>query len=98
MAVLSKFEQSPNERLRYSIDYDNWLDTTEVLSTATFTVTPVTVPPLAVDGSLIVEDGKKLVFYMSGGVDRQDYKVEVFAATSDSQIREDVITFKVRDP
>lgn len=97
MAVLAKFEQSPNERLRYSIDYENWLDTTEVISTMDFVITPTSAPPFVVDGYVIVDD-KKVVFYTSGGVDNTDYKVEVFANTSDSQTREDIITYRVRDP
>ena len=97
MAVLAKFDQSPNERIRYSIDYTEWLDTTESVSTMEFVVTPVTTPPFVMDGYFIVDD-KTVVFYTSGGVDQTDYKMEVFCSTSDSQIREDIITYKVRDP
>ena len=38
---LGKYYKAPDERKRYSIDYSDWLDTAERLSSVTFQVTPI---------------------------------------------------------
>lgn len=98
MPVIGRRTQSPNERLRWGVNYTDFLDDAETLSSITFLVTPTTTPPFSVDAHSLVDDDKKLVFYTSGGVDKTEYKVEIFATTSESQTKEDVIMFRVTDP
>lgn len=94
---LGKFIKAPNERKRYSIDYNNWLDTGETILTRTFDVTPVTTVPLAVDASVILAGNRGIAFYVSGGVDDETYKVVTSITTSGGQVKEDVILFQVKD-
>lgn len=93
---LGKFSKAPAERKRYSADYSDWLDTGETVSNVTFSVTPTTASPLAVDGSAIAGDGLTVSFFVSGGIDETDYTIIVTATTSSGQIKEDTLLFAVR--
>lgn len=94
----AKYIQSPSERKRYALDYSCWLEDDEVLTNATFVITPSDVPAFEVDAHSVSADGKSIVFYTSGGVDGTKYKLEVFAVTSYGQTKEDVVMFTLRDP
>jgi len=96
--ALARFIQSPSERKRYVIDYADWLSTGETVSSFTFTVSPTTAPAFIVNGTGLSLTNTDIIFFASGGVDGQNYKVEVFATTSIGEIKEDVILFDVRDP
>lgn len=98
MPIIGRHTQSPNERLRWGVSYSEFLATAETLSIVDFAVTPTTSPPFVVDASAFTDGDKKLVFYTSGGVDKTEYKVEIFITTSESQVKEDVIMYRVVDP
>ena len=94
---LGRFIKTPSERKRYAIDYSEWLDTGETVSTYVFTVTPSTATvPFAVDSSSLASSGKVLVFFVSGGDANDQYTVDVKATTSGGQIKEDTVLFSVR--
>lgn len=95
---LGTFTKTPAERKRYSIDYTDWLDTGETISTRTFTVTPTTgANPLQIDASSIDPDGKQLVFFANFGDDGTTYVVDVLITTSGGQTKEDQVNFLVKD-
>lgn len=98
MPIIGRHTQSPNERLRWGVNYSDFLEDTETLSSVTFQITPVTSPPFVVDASAFTDSDTRLVFYTSGGVDKTEYKVDVFVVTSESQTKEDVIMYRVVDP
>ena len=97
MMRLGKFAKSPQERKRYTIDYTDWLETAETISTALYTVREVTSPALVVDAQSILTGNKKVSFYVSGGDDGDTYDVEIKITTSTGQVKEDVVVFAVRD-
>ena len=94
---LKKFVQHPDERKRYNIDYEEWLDTDEMVSSVTFEVTPTTGTPLTIDGSDIDDDGKIVSLFVSGGDHEETYEVLVTATTSAGQIKVLCIHFTIRD-
>lgn len=98
MAVLAKYVKQPAERKRYQIVYTNWLDTGELVTSVTFTVDKVTVPPLVVDGVQNTSDGLGVQYYVSGGVDKSSYTVTAHLTTNNGpQLREDEIFFSIRE-
>lgn len=94
---LGSFVKTPIERKRYAIDYSEWLDTGETLSTVVYTIPVVTTPPLVVDATSIGSGNTVAVFFINGGLNGRQYTVEVVATTSGGQIKEDTVLFTVRD-
>lgn len=94
---LGSFVKTPIERKRYAIDYSEWLDTGETLTTVVYTIPVVTTPPLVVDATSIGSGNTLAVFFISGGLNGRQYTVEVVATTSGGQIKEDTVLFTVRD-
>jgi len=92
---LGKFTKSPDERKRYVIEYEDWLDAGEQLSDATFTVSPT--GALEIDAYLINEDGLSLAFFAAGGNDGETYEVLVQVSTTGGQIKENTVLFVVRE-
>jgi hypothetical protein len=94
---LAKFVKSPAERKRYSIDYSEWLDTGELVSSIVFTVAPSTgAAPLVIDSYLIGTPATDVDFFANYGVDGVGYTVNVVMTTSGGQIKEDQILFSVK--
>jgi hypothetical protein len=100
MSRIGKYVQAEAERKRYQIDYTNWLDTGEAVQGVVFTVmgTP-TVPPLVVDGIMVLPTSLGVQYYISGGLDGVTYEVEAtLTTTTGPQMRVDAITVVIREP
>lgn len=96
---LKKYVKATNERKRYSIDYSDWLDVGELLTDVAFTIpTNNITTPLVVDDVAIMPDGLGVQYYVSGGVDGEQYEVVAIATTSGAQIKVDDLLFTVREP
>jgi len=96
---LKKYVKATNERKRYSIDYSDWLDVGELLSGVVFSVpTNNVTTPLVIDDIAITPDGLGVQYYVSGGVDGEQYEVLATATTSGAQIKVDDLLFTVREP
>lgn len=98
MGVIAKYVKSILERKRYWINYSNWLDTGETVSTVVFSVDKPTTPPLVVDGVQNTADGLSVQYYVSGGVDGVDYVVSALLTTSQGQVKLDEVFVSVREP
>lgn len=96
MTPLAKYTQTSAEEKRYTIDYADWLDTGEVLSSAVLTVSPT--GGLEIPSSAITNDGTVITYFARGGDDGITYKVIVTAQTDGGQVKEDYIQFTIRDP
>lgn len=94
--ALGRFIHSPGERKRYEIDYSDWLDDGEVVSTVTFTSSTEDTGELVVDGVLASTDNLKSIFYVSGGDDGAVYTVVATMTSSNGQTKEDAIQYIVR--
>jgi methyl coenzyme M reductase alpha subunit len=95
--TLGKYVKTPAERKNYSIDFEEWLNTGETVTTFTYSSTPVDATPAVIDAYAIAVDGLSVGIYVSGGIAGTNYKIDVIATTSTGQIKEDVILFSVRD-
>lgn len=102
MTVLDRFKKQPDEIKRYQIDYSEWLATGETLTsvdTDVIVMNPasgdVGEPTLSIGSTQIL--GDFFVYYVSAGTDGKRYKVTFQANTSDAQLVESEIEFKVTD-
>ena len=92
---LAKYQKTPAERKRYTLDYTDWLDTGETVSAVVFAVDPTGV--LFIDSYSIVGSGRQVVFYANAGATGVSYTADVRITTSTGQIKEDQIVFVVKD-
>lgn len=99
--ALKKYTKASGERKRYQIDYTNWLDTGELAVSVVPSVLNNTVAtPLVVDGVQVLPTGLGVQYYVSGGANGVTYEV-LFTMTSnssESQIKQDVNYFTIREP
>lgn len=93
---LAKFTKTPGDRKRYVIAYQDWLDEGEVISTATYALGAVP-DNIYVDGIMIGEDQKSVVLFVSGGLADEEYDLGIRIITSLDQIKEDYVTFVVKE-
>lgn len=102
MSRLAKYIKSPEETKRYSIEYSDWLDTSESINTVSFEITPTTSPALSIVSSHIVTgdtgSATQVRFFVTGGVAKTGYKVVVDIATTGGQEKQDTVLFEIRDP
>lgn len=90
--LLAKKTKAPTDRKRYVVDYDDWLDTGETLSTVTYSVDSGTA---TVDGDSIAGDGKSAIFFINDGEVSTTFNVLIQATTSVGQVKNDHIEFVV---
>jgi hypothetical protein len=93
---IGKFRKDPTDRKRYIIDYTDWLNETETISTVTATGNVVD-DNFFVDGYIVNTGGKEVIFYVSGGLSGKEYDVTIKITTSLQQIKEDYVTYVVTD-
>lgn len=92
---LGRFIKAPGETKRYSIDYTNWLDSGETVTSVTYAVSDAA---LVVSNTSINPSGVLAVFYVSAGTSGVVYEVTVTATTSASQVKQDVVQYTIQDP
>ena len=94
------FNQSPNEKKRYVLDYTLDLDPSEAIQSVTATVIPGTgapVSPAVVCTSVLVApNGLQITYYISGGSDGFQYEVQFLAVTTLAKTLEDVVVYNVK--
>lgn len=96
MSVLKTFRKAVVDRRRLHLDYSRWLEDSETLTVLTPTITPVTVPPLAIDEQYFDTPAKQAVIFATGGLLNTTYNIELVATTSEGQIKRDDIALKVK--
>jgi len=89
---LGTFIKTPAERKRYAVDYSNWLETGETVSS--YTITPTS--GLTISSSTLTTGNTVLVFFVAGGTAGQQYTLDILANTSGGQIKEDTVLFNIR--
>ena len=103
MALLDRFIKQPADIKKYQVDYSEWLATGETVLSV---VTAVTIlnpasndvgEPTMTIGTTQVVGGTVFEYYVSLGTDGKRYKVTFQATTSDSQVVESEVEFKVTD-
>lgn len=96
---LGKFKQAPLENRRYFVDYSDWLDVGETLTAPpVLSVVETTSPPLTISSDAISSDSLGVVFYVSGGLDGEEYQVDLVVTTSLGQVKEDSFLYIIEAP
>lgn len=93
----AQFTQSPDDNLRYIVDYDSWLGETETILNVTVVSDTLTSPPIAIAAIGIDTGGRQIEFFLTGGVDGEKYTVIVTITTSLGQIYERALRFTMKD-
>ena len=89
---LGTVRQQPNERLSYSVTYEDVLTDNDNVSAATASVDPV---GLTVDNVSVIDP--RVRFWVTGGVSGTRYKVTLSVDTDDGRHYEDEIMFLIRE-
>lgn len=96
---LGTFKKTEQEKKRYTINYSKWLPATgETVSTVVYAIDTVTVPPLLIEGSAVAGDGLGVSFFVSGGLDEEEYQINALMTTTAGQRKEDYIKIIVEQP
>ena len=93
---LGKFTKTPDEAKRYEIDYSDWLDTSEYVSSIVFATISTNTGTINCIADAISPSATSVSFFASGGTDGQTYEVRTTMTTSANQIKQDTILFAVR--
>lgn len=93
MAVLGTFTKQPGEVLDYDIDADGWLPDSDTIFSAITTAAD----GLTVQGTYIINDGRAVKVWVSGGVDGVTYKLEVTMTTEDGRVKQSEFKIKCRE-
>lgn len=96
---LGRFLKDAQDRKRYVVDYEDWLDEEEIVSgvTVTGSVDDPDNPTgeFVVDGYVIGDSFKTIVYYVSGGIPENEYNATITIETNYGQVKEDWITHVV---
>lgn len=94
---LGRYRQRPGDIRRRQINYGDFLETGEIVSSVVPTVLPATDTPLVVSGIIIDAGGKKFAYVVSGGEDGVSYDVSLRVTTSAGQRTNDTIGFDIEE-
>lgn len=95
--MLGRYRQQPGEKRKRGLDYDDFLESAEIVTGATPDVSPVTDTPFVVDGVVVDPAGKEFAYFASGGEAGQTYAVTFTVTTNGNQIRKDTVEFDVEE-
>lgn len=92
--ILARKNHTVDNKVFWTVDYDNWLEDGVTIASATVTDddTSVTV------GTPVIEDGHKIRFFVQGGTLNQAFTVSVAITDTKGQIKNDTIEFTVVAP
>lgn len=94
--ILGKYIKTPDERKRYSVDYSDWLDTGETISSVTFQVIPDEALGIVVNGSSVNPLATGVAFFVDDGLSEKSYSVVLTIVTSGGQTKQDELKFTVK--
>lgn len=89
---MRKFRKQPNDHLDYDIVFTDWLSDGDIVTGATFSITPNT---LQLTGTEISSTFVKI--WLNNGVDGVDYKITGNITTQLGREKEVELGIKVRD-
>jgi hypothetical protein len=89
MALLGKRTLAPSDKKQFTIDYSDWLDTGETVSSMAYTVAWVSggngsSTLITVSGGSIAGDGKSVSFFVNGNSDLVSTLAKVTATMTSS--------------
>ncbi len=98
--AIAKYVKASSDRKRYQIDYTDWLDTGEAVTSVDFTIDDnAATPVLVVDDVMVLPSGLGAQYYVSGGVTGVTYRILANLTTNTGpQIKLDEILMTIREP
>lgn len=94
---IAEFVKEPLERLRCAVNYSEWLEPGETLTTVEFYRAPDTAGGIYVDTYAIDSTAMAVIFFISAGLKDAVYELGIRASTSIGQIKDDYILFSIRE-
>lgn len=97
--MLGRYRQQPGERRKRAIDYTDFLETDEEVTSVTASVSPseddddFAITNIAIDP----EEGKEWVYFAEGGVAGRTYAVTFTVTTSGGQRKQDTVEFDIEE-
>ncbi len=100
MARIGKYVKAQADVKRYQIDYTDWLDTGETVSSVTFNIVSNTLTlPLVVNNIQVLPTGLGVQYYISGGLDGTTYEIDATLTTNTGpQVRVDAVIITIKEP
>lgn len=102
--LLGKLVKQPVEKQNYFIRYKEYLQEGEVLTSiaGTSVLLDTIVDPLVVDnftliGPVIMSNNEDAEFWLEGGLDGMNYKLEITATTSFGNVKQDEFKVKIKE-
>ena len=95
--MLGRYRQQPGERRKKGFDYDDFLESGELITDVSVSVSPATGTPFVIDDIVIDEAGKIFAYFAQGGEDGQTYLVEFTITTNGSQVKQDTVEFDIEE-
>lgn len=91
--IIGTFSKQPAEVLDYAIDLTQWL------ASGDYAVSQVTTAAagITVDSTLILNSGREIRVWLSGGTSGQRYKIQVLFTTTDGRKKEFEFVVKVQE-
>jgi len=98
--AIAKYVKASTDRKRYQIDYTDWLDVGELVSSVDFTIEDnVNSPVLVVDDIMVLPTGLGVQYYASGGTTGRTYRVLAdLHTTVGPQQKRDEVFITIREP
>jgi len=98
--AIAKYVKAASDRKRYQIDYTDWLDTGEQVTSVTFTIEDNAASPvLVIDDIQVLPTGLGVQYYISGGVDGTTYRILPNLTTNTGpQTKLDEVFITIREP
>ena len=91
--IIGTFSKQPAEVLDYAIDLTQWL------ASGDYAVSQVTTAAagITVDSTLILNSGREIRVWLSGGTSGQRYKIQVHFTTADGRKKEFEFVVSVKE-
>lgn len=90
---LAKASHTVGNRIRFIIDYSDWLDDGVTVSAGAVTSSSTTA---TINGTLAIDN--KVLFYVNGGVLAETFTVSIQMTDSKGEIKNDTMAFTVVAP
>lgn len=88
---IATYDKDPEAKLDYSIDWSDWLETGDEISTSTWTV------PSGITKDSDSKSTQITTIWLSGGTDGEDYDLTNHIVTTDGREDDRTITIRVKE-
>ena len=95
MSRIGRFTKDDHDVKRYVVDYEDWLHSEENIVSVIVTNESDPADGFFVEGFMVDESGKQVVYFVSGGLPGSEYDAVITITTHMGQVKQDWITHVV---